>query len=101
MEPVVTELIDWQSAAEEAEEALGERLAGWGAKYQASATTRLPVSRWSGREHAHEVTQAPLPFRPARDRPPGSPIRAASCLILRAGGKTLESCKERGVRCKP
>jgi nucleotide-binding universal stress UspA family protein len=39
-EPVIAELVDWTSAAVEAEEALAERLAGWGAKY-----TDVPVQR--------------------------------------------------------
>ncbi len=32
-EPMMAELVDWESAALEAQEALAERLAGWGAKY--------------------------------------------------------------------
>jgi len=31
--PVITELVEWQSAVVEAEEPLAERLAGWGAKF--------------------------------------------------------------------
>ncbi len=40
-EPVIAELVDWQSAADEAEQALAERLAGWGEKYPDVRVQRL------------------------------------------------------------
>lgn len=45
-EPVIAELVDWQSAGEEAEQALAERLSGWGAKY-----SDVPVQRIVARTH--------------------------------------------------
>ncbi len=44
---VIADLVDWRSAAVEAEEALAERLAGWGAKYP-----DVEVQRVVARAHA-------------------------------------------------
>lgn len=40
-EPVIAQLVDWRSAADEAEEELAERLAGWGEKYPDVRVQRL------------------------------------------------------------
>jgi nucleotide-binding universal stress UspA family protein len=60
LEPVVTELVDWQSASEEAEEALGERLAGWGAKYPDVPVERVVARTTAARALLDQATLAQL-----------------------------------------
>jgi nucleotide-binding universal stress UspA family protein len=60
VEPVVTELVDWQSASEEAEEALGERLAGWGAKYPDVPVQRVVARSTAARALLDQAARAQL-----------------------------------------
>jgi nucleotide-binding universal stress UspA family protein len=57
---VIAELVDWQSAAVEAEEELAERLAGWGAKYPDVAVQRVVGRASAARALLDESTQAQL-----------------------------------------
>jgi nucleotide-binding universal stress UspA family protein len=59
-EPVIAELVDWQSAAVEAEEALAERLAGWGAKYPDVPVQRIVARTAATRALLDQSTRAQL-----------------------------------------
>jgi nucleotide-binding universal stress UspA family protein len=57
---VIAELVDWQSAAVEAEEELAERLAGWGAKYPDVAVQRVVGRAAAARALLDQSTRAQL-----------------------------------------
>ena len=57
---MVTELVDWQSAAVEAEEALSERLAGWGAKFPDVAAQRVVARTHAARALLDHAARAQL-----------------------------------------
>ena len=57
---VIAELVDWRSAAVEAEEELAERLAGWGAKYPDVAVRRVVGRASAARALLDLSTQAQL-----------------------------------------
>jgi nucleotide-binding universal stress UspA family protein len=57
---VIAELVDWQSAAVEAEEELAERLAGWGAKYPNVAVQRVVGRAAAARALLDQSTRAQL-----------------------------------------
>jgi nucleotide-binding universal stress UspA family protein len=60
VEPVIAELVDWQSAGAEAGEALAERLAGWGAKYPDVHVQRVVARTSAARALLDQATHAQL-----------------------------------------
>jgi nucleotide-binding universal stress UspA family protein len=59
-DPVVGELVDWQSAVVQAEEVLFERLAGWGEKYPDVPVQRLVTRGLAGRALLDQAAKAQL-----------------------------------------
>jgi nucleotide-binding universal stress UspA family protein len=60
VEPVIAELVDWNSAAVEAEEVLAERLAGWQAKYPDVTVQRVVARTTAPRALLDQATRAQL-----------------------------------------
>ncbi len=59
-DPALAELVDWQSAAVEAEEVLAERLAGWGEKYPDVTVQRLVARGLAGHVLLDQAARAQL-----------------------------------------
>lgn len=59
-DPALAELVDWQSAAVQAEEVLAERLAGWGEKYPDVAVHRLVARGLAGHALLDQAAKAQL-----------------------------------------
>ena len=59
-DPALAELVDWQSAAVQAEEVLAERLAGWGEKYPDVPVQRLVARGLAGHALLDQAATAQL-----------------------------------------
>jgi nucleotide-binding universal stress UspA family protein len=59
-DPALAELVDWQTAAVQAEEVLAERLAGWGEKYPDVAVQRLVARGLPGHALLDQAATAQL-----------------------------------------
>lgn len=59
-DPALAELVDWQSAAVQAEEVLAERLAGWGEKYPDVTVQRLVARGLAGHVLLDQAARAQL-----------------------------------------
>ena len=59
-DPALAELVDWQTAAVQAEEVLAERLAGWGEKYPDVPVQRLVARGLAGHALLDQAARAQL-----------------------------------------
>lgn len=95
---VIADLVDWRSAADDADEALAERLAGWGAKYPDVAVKRVVARGHAARALLDQSARAQLVVVGSRghgeiaglvlDSVSNALVHAADCpvAIVRSGG---------------